>query len=282
MPYPADGHVHSEWSWDAQYGSMERSCTRAIHLGLPSIAFTEHVDHTIWTASLEGIAQLPPGHPVAVLSDAQGQVAPPPFDPAGYLEAVERCRGLFPDLHILSGLELGEPHWHVQATAAMLASGTFDRILGSLHCLPHDEGFQEPNDLYGHRDPDGVVREYLMEVATLVSGSDMFAVLGHVDYPVRAWPAHMGEFDPVSFEDEFRHALRATADSGKALEINTVVPLQAKIVHWWHEEGGEAVTFGSDAHEPSRVASGFADAAAMAEANGFRPASDPLCLWTRC
>lgn len=76
MPYPADNHVHSEWSWDAQYGSMERSSARAIHLGLPSIAFTEHVDHTVWTASLAGIVQLPPVHPVAVLSDAQGKVGP--------------------------------------------------------------------------------------------------------------------------------------------------------------------------------------------------------------
>lgn len=98
----------------------------------------------------------------------------------------------------------------------------------------------------------------------------MFSVLGHIDYPVRAWPVHLGAFDSVSFEDEFRYALRATAESGKALEINTVVPLQATIVRWWHEEGGEAVTFGSDAHKPSRVASGFADAAAMVEASGFR------------
>jgi histidinol-phosphatase (PHP family) len=45
--------------------------------------------------------------------------------------------------------------------------------------------------------------------------------------------------------------------------------------------GGTAVAFGSDAHEPDRVADGFAAAAAVAEANGFRPAADPLALWTR-
>jgi hypothetical protein len=47
------------------------------------------------------------------------------------------------------------------------------------------------------------------------------------------------------------------------------------------EEGGEAVSFGSDAHEPEHVARGFADAAAIAESCGFRPAADPLALWTR-
>jgi histidinol-phosphatase (PHP family) len=260
---------------------MERSCLRAIDLGLPSIAFTEHVDHTVWTAGPEGIAQLPADHPVVVLSDGGGQVTPPQFDSAGYLEAIERCRWRFPDLRILSGLELGEPHRHRRAIARVLASGPFDRILGSLHCLPHGDGFQEPKDLYSHRDPEEVVREYLLEVAGLVGQSDDFAVLAHIDYPVRTWPAREGPFDPPAFEEEFRYALQTTARTGRALEINTVVPLQAQILRWWHEEGGDTVTFGSDAHEPSRVASGFAAAAAMAEANGFRPARDPLALWRR-
>ena len=281
MSCPADSHVHSEWSWDAQHGSMERSCRRAVDLGLPSIAFTEHVDHTVWTASLAGIARLPRDHPVSVRSDRGGRVTPPLFDSVGYLEAVERCRERFPALRILSGLELGEPHWHWQAISRVLASGPFDRILGSLHCLPDGDGFQEPADLYSHRRAEEVVREYLREVAVLVSQNDIFSVLAHIDYPVRSWPARAGPFDPGRFEEEFRQALRATARSGRALEINTVVPLQAPIVRWWHEEGGEAVTFGSDAHEPSRVASGFAAAAAMAEANGFRPAPDPLAFWRR-
>ena len=38
---PAGGHVHSEWSWDAYVGSMERTCARAVELGLPAVAFTE-------------------------------------------------------------------------------------------------------------------------------------------------------------------------------------------------------------------------------------------------
>src|SRR4051812_7223770 len=45
---PPDNHNHSEWSWDAFAGSMEGSCARAVELGLPSIAFTEHVDLTRW------------------------------------------------------------------------------------------------------------------------------------------------------------------------------------------------------------------------------------------
>jgi hypothetical protein len=63
---PADSHVHTEWSWDAQHGSMQRSCAQAVELGLPSVAFTEHVDPTVWTVDSEALSRLPADHPVAV------------------------------------------------------------------------------------------------------------------------------------------------------------------------------------------------------------------------
>jgi histidinol-phosphatase (PHP family) len=274
MTLPADGHVHSEWSWDAARGSMERTCARAVALGLPSVAFTEHVDHTVWTAA----SAIPPDHPFAPLSDAAGRVTPPPFDAAGYLEAVDRCRSRFPGLRIRTGVELGEPHRHPDAVAGVLAAGSFERVLGSLHSLADGDRFREPDGLYLRRDPAGVVRDYLREVAELVTGSDVFAVLAHIDYPARTWP---GVFDPAPFEDDFRPALRALARTGRALEINTAGPLRPEILRWWREEGGEAVTFGSDAHEPDELARDFPAAAALAESSGFRPASDPLAAWIR-
>lgn len=276
---PADSHVHSEWSWDAPEGSMERSCTKAVELGLPAIAFTEHVDHTVWTVALDA---LDGDDHLATLVAPDGLLTPSEFDAYGYLEAIETCRERFPSLRILSGLELGEPHWHAAAIAKVLGAGHFDRVLGSLHCLPDGDRFAEPPGLYGHRAAAEVVRQYLAEVARLVTDSDVFSVLAHVDYPIRSWPVQeAGPFELSAFEAEFRHALRATAQSGRALEINTRIPLHSTLVTWWHEEGGEAVTFGSDAHEPSAVASGFRDATAMAEAHGFRPGRHPYDFWPR-
>jgi histidinol-phosphatase (PHP family) len=126
-----------------------------------------------------------------------------------------------------------------------------------------------------------VVRAYLAEVARLVADSDAFAVLAHIDYPVRFWPAQAGPFDPAVFEAEFRHALRTLAAGGRALEVSTVVPLHPEIVRWWREEGGSAITFGSDAHDPATISDGFAEAAAMVEAHGFRPGRHPRDFWTR-
>jgi histidinol-phosphatase (PHP family) len=52
-------------------------------------------------------------------------------------------------------------------------------------------------------------------------------------------------------------------------------------VRWWYEAGGEVLTFGSDAHNPSSVARDFSEAAAMAEAAGFRAGRYPHDFWRR-
>jgi histidinol-phosphatase (PHP family) len=52
-------------------------------------------------------------------------------------------------------------------------------------------------------------------------------------------------------------------------------------MQWWSEEGGQAITFGSDAHEPERVGRNFAEAAAVAEAHGFHAGRSPVDFWTR-
>ncbi len=276
---PCDSHVHSEWSWDTSAGDMEGSCARAVEIGLPAIAFTEHLDHTVWRIALEGPYVM--DHLTAI-ADPDGLLTPPAFDPVGYLEEVEHCRDRFRQLHILSGLEMGEPHRHAEQCSRVLAAGRFDRVLGSLHTLPDQGTYAEPWGLYPHRDAHEVVREYLAGVAAMMATGGVFSVLAHIDYPVRSWPAdRAGPFDPWAFEEEFRHALRATAQSGRALEINTRLPLDATILTWWHQESGDAVTFGSDAHLPAAVAHGFAEAAQMAEAHGFRPGNDPFGLWGR-
>lgn len=275
---PADGHVHSEWSWDARDGSMDRTCARAVELGLPAIAFTEHVDHTAWHVLDR---HLPENAFLGSLADADGLLTPQPFDVEGYLECLERCRATYPDLRIISGVELGEPHLHRAAAERLLATGSFERALGSLHCLPVEGGYAGPPELLRAGEPAEVVRAYLAEIPRVVAEGAAFGVLAHIDYPVRYWPREAGPFRPRDFEEEFRHALRAIAAGGRLLEVNTAVPLSPMILQWWGDVGGRAITFGSDAHEPWRLARGLREAAAMAEGFGYRPGRHPFDVWYR-
>jgi histidinol-phosphatase (PHP family) len=276
---PADQHVHSEWSWDTVAGSMERTCARAVELGLPALAFTEHVGEVRWPVAPEALAG---GYEhLLPLIGEDGLMTQPPLDIEGYLACLERCRDRFPQLRILGGVECGEPHRNPALAERFGRDDRFDRVLGSLHCVPDGDGFAEPPELFASRPADAVIRDYLAEVAVLLDTSPAFDVLAHIDYPVRYWPAAAGPFDAKAFEDEYRHALARLAASGRALEVNTQVPLPPVIVTWWREAGGRAVTFGSDAHRPDTLARGFAAAAALVEGPGVRPGRDPSDAWLR-
>jgi histidinol-phosphatase (PHP family) len=275
---PPDGHVHTEWSWDAIAGSMERSCARAVELGLPSIAFTDHADFTSWVIEPEVSALMRPRDAGRI--GPGGRFCPPPLDAAAYLASVQHCRDAYPGLRILSGTELGEPHWHAEQVSAVLGAGTFDRVLGSVHFLDFG-GIRLVDFLFARAKPADLIRAYLAEVLRLAESAAPYEVLAHLDYPLRHWPEQAGAFDPAEFEDEYRTVLAALTRSGRILEINAAVPLPAVIVRWWYEAGGEAVAFGSDAHWPAAVAKRFGDLAAIAEGAGFHPGRHPHDFWHR-
>jgi histidinol-phosphatase (PHP family) len=270
---------------------MEGSCARAVELGLPSIAFTEHIDLVRWLILPENQQAMLRGERGPVAQSMVAHLAadhrfdPPPLDVDGYLASIDRCRALFPDLRIVTGLELGEPHLFAEQSQRLLATGAFERVLGSLHSIELDGELWEASRLFPawmvSNEPADLVRNYLADALQMVESSSLFAVLAHLDYPIRGWPEEAGPTSPADFAEEYRAVLRALARSGRALEVNTRLPLHPMIVGWWYELGGEAVTFGSDAHVPSAVGTGFAEAAAMVEAQGFRPGKAPHDFWRR-
>ena len=271
---PPDSHVHSQWSWDALAGSMYDTCLRAVEIGLPAVAFTEHADFTPW--SLPPEATIPDDWRRLV---SGGVLTPPPLDLDGYQDCLHCCRERFPGLRILSGVELSEPHWHSPRATSLLRDGGFDRILAAVHSAPAGSGFIEISDRFREQSPTQVLRGYLTETAVLITQFDAFDILAHIDYPVRKWPQNAKPYDPYEFQDEYRHVLRTLASTGKALEVNTRVPLHPVILAWWRQEGGQAITFASDAHDPSALAAGFIQAARLADAAGFGPALDPYGFW---
>ncbi len=242
---------------------MERSCELAIEVGLPAIAFTEHAD---W----------------ALVHEGQHAV-----DIAGYFEAIERCRAKYKDLRILTGVELGEPHWFPRETAEVLAAGPLDQVHGSIHCVRLAGRLIDASQF---RERPGIdfreaVTEYFHETLAMVESAQPFETLAHLDYPKRYWLDALAPYREEDYEAEIRAILVAAARTGRVLEVNTTrghtLCPDITVVRWWREVGGQAVQYGSDAHQPDKVAEGFKLATQMVEAAGFKPASDPMALWRR-
>ena len=179
----ADQHVHTEWSYDAPRGSMERSCARALEIGLPAIAFTDHADFV-------------KVHPDQYCVDING-----------YLAAIDECRAKFPGLHILSGVELGEPHWFVKETADILAAGPLERVHGSVHCVRIDGELIDASD-FRHQDSSfdiaRATREYFKEVLAMLEAGQPFETLAHLDYPKRYWLPGAAPYREQDYEEEMR------------------------------------------------------------------------------
>jgi histidinol-phosphatase (PHP family) len=242
---------------------MERSCERAIEVGLPAIAFTEHADWALVHAGQ---------HPV---------------DIAGYHDAVERCRTRFKNLRILTGVELGEPHRFPRETAEVLAAGPLDQVLGSIHSVRLDGKMLDASQFRSTAGLDfpSAVREYLRETLAMVESNQPFEILAHIDYPKRYWLQGTAPYREADYEAEIRAILAAAARTGRVLEVNTtrgqILCPDLTVVRWWRQAGGQAVSFGSDAHQPDKVAEGFKVATQMVESAGFKPARDPMALWRR-
>ena len=204
---PPDDHVHSEWSWDTLTGNMERTCARAVEIGLPSVAFTEHVDFAPYVFDETHM----PYMPEAFLRHMGGGMVlrHPDIDVDGYLASIERCRERFPTLRILSGAEISEPHWHPEKVGKLLRGDRFQRILASVHSRPVAGGAELVDFAYGSQPPRDIVTEYLQEVLRMIEGSSAFQILAHIDYPFRGWLAREETFNPTDFEDQLRTVLRA-------------------------------------------------------------------------
>jgi len=242
---------------------MERSCERAIEIGLPAIAFTEHAD---W----------------ALVHEGQHSV-----DIVGYLDAVERCRAQFKGLRILTGVELGEPHRFPRETAEVLAAAPLDHVLGSIHSVRIGGELLDASQFRTTAGLDfpGAVREYFREVLAMVDSDQPFETLAHIDYPKRYWVDGSAPYREKDYQEEIRAILSSAARSGRVLEVNTTrgdtLCPDITVVRWWRELGGQTVSFGADAHQPDKVGMGFELATQMVQAAGFKPAKDPMALWRR-
>lgn len=249
-PYLVDYHLHSDSSLDCPIPMVEQ-CQSALELGLAEICFTEHLDFDP-RDGLDGF-----------------------LDEARYDQQMAEVRRKFAtDMIIRQGVELGEGHRFHHQAEQRLAQRSYDFVLASVHwnkeiCLgvPFTPNMGKA-EFYD---------SYFYELLAL-SRFSFYDVMAHFDLAKRFGVQFFGPLVPEEYEEQIRLILRNLVENGKGIEINTSGLRQPPqetlpgmdILRWYHEAGGEILTFGSDSHRPYHVGYQIELAYDMARAAGFK------------
>jgi histidinol-phosphatase (PHP family) len=246
---PHDYHVHTNFSCDSD-ASMMSMCKAAIEASIEEIGITEHFD-------------LHPKDP------CKGY-----FQADRWWQEITRCRDEFQGmLTIRAGIELSEPHRHLEAVELLMQSYEWDFTLGALHWVGDKLIFE---DRYYERTKQDAYQTYFHEMQEMVDGG-LFDILAHMDIVKRYGFENYGPYDALDDERRIRSILRSAASRNMALELNTITLRRSinepspsrRILEWFREEGGKWLTLGSDAHAPHEVGFHFAQALMVIREVGF-------------
>lgn len=176
-------------------------------------------------------------------------------------------------IDVLLGIESDFFPEHFEAYRQALSSYPFDYIIGSVHQVSGVSIFNK------NRWKDLTPKQKIAEKENYFSlirqsaQSGMFQILGHIDAMKGNYPS----FSDIATEDALEETLKVIAECGVAIEINTSG--KTKLSGGWYPSNailerahfyGVDVTFGSDAHKPSRVGDEFEEVAAVLRDIGFK------------
>lgn len=247
-----DTHTHSHHSPDG-HAPMATMAEAALDAGLGGIVFADHIE---WY----------PG------DEAYGFWQAAPY----FSELAEVQEHYGQRLHILAGVEFGNPHEFPDA-ATKLLTHPFDVVIGSVHWLNGLAGWEAPTFAPGLA---ATYQTYFEEMVKLVDGAD-FDVLGHLDLVRRdSWELFQQALPLEGYREIISHILRRLIELGRGLEINTSAlrkgfhaPVPGlEVLQWYRDLGGEILVLSSDGHRPADIAYGFDVAHTLALTAGFERA----------
>lgn len=246
-----DYHLHSEFSFDSSE-KIENICEKAAASGIKEIALTDH-------------AELP-------LTDKT------PFpDLEKRCEVIKKCHDFYPQLRILSGLEIGQP-WRGGVPDDVYA--TLDFVIASVHSPDGYQGI----DYSGLSDEECKVflHAYLSQMISMAKTAD-YDVIAHVTFLFRYISVEaINKYPPESFRDAYAELFTAVIDRGKGIEVNCSglrMPTIGKtlpsleLLKLYRDLGGQIVTVGSDGHSCRSAFSGIAEGYAVLRQAGFQYAT---------
>ncbi|WP_336784794.1 histidinol-phosphatase [Paenibacillus sp. MMO-177] len=238
-----DLHTHHERCGHAD-GMIEDYIVAAIDAGLEVIGISDHSPYF-------GSEQDQPFPGIAMArSDFQS-----------YVDEILRLKEKYKDrIEVLLGMESDFFPQHADTYRDAYRNVPFDYLIGSVHQVNGVSIFNR-NRWKGLSDKKKISEKVTYyELIQQSARSGMFDILGHIDAMKGYYPA----FSDIPADDVIDETLRVIAQCDVAIEINTSGG--TKDVGGWYPSDaileralhfGVNVTFGSDAHKPSRIGENF-------------------------
>lgn len=249
----ADQHMHTCFSFDSK-ASPEDMIKSAIEKGLRFISITDHYDMKCLDYEEDGI-----------------------FDAEEYFKTLLPLKEKYQDrLQINIGIELGLQSDYADFFSNLLKKYPFEFIIGSTHVIEkRDPAFGY--DFKYHSDQQ-VYQKYLEEEYKNIKSFKNFHVLGHLDYVIRYGNKMQESFCYDYHKEIIDLILKELIDTERGIEINTAGIKYGlkhphpgrKILERYKALGGDILTIGSDAHDPSRIGNEFVTASRYAKDCGFK------------
>ena len=256
-----DNHTHSTFSPDSSI-TVAQAISTAMQKGLGGIAITDHYDVDAPSRDQEFI-----------------------FDPALQQAEIDKVvweagsRMQQTGFQVMKGIEVGLQSGSMEKIKAFTSQYSFDTVIASIHFI--DGGDPYMGTYYGDKDFRQAYGHALEEMYNTAISYRDFDIRGHYDYVARYSPYGPGcrDITLAQFGDYLEPLLRFLAQEGKTFELNTktymnhkgyVPQLDTAILRRFREMGGEALSFGSDAHNTERLGDKFEYYAHVAKECGFR------------
>lgn len=193
---------------------------------------------------------------------------------ANYVEEVLQLKKEYEGkIDVLLGIESDYFPKYADIYRDALAQYPFDYIIGSVHEVGGVSIFNK-NRWKGLSEKEKVVqKEEYFSIIRQSAKSGMFQILGHIDAMKGNYPS----FTDILTEEALEETLKTIAECGIVIEINTSG--KTKLSGGWYPSNeileralfhGVEVTFGSDAHKPSRVGDEFEEVSVVLKEIGFK------------
>lgn len=202
------------------------------------------------------------------------RIAMPKAEIANYVAEVLSLKKEYEGvIDVLLGIESDYFPQHAELYREILGRYPFDYIIGSVHYVNEVSIFNKSRwKGHGKEAKIAAKTEYYRLIAESAR-SGMFQILGHID----AMKGNYPPFSDIPAPGPLDDCLRTIGECGVAIEINTSG--KTKLSGGWYPSDaileralhfGVEVTFGSDAHKPSRVGDEWEEVAARLREIGFK------------